>query len=70
MKSKFGLGVSSLTKIKLLSFSEKATKSCAIFLKACFVSIKTMRKITQIFVALSEKLNFNIIQKINGHLNQ
>jgi hypothetical protein len=53
-----------------LSFSEKATKSCAIFLKVCFVSVKTMRKIMEVFVAFSEKLNFKIIQKINGHLNE
>ena len=30
----------------------------------CLVNIKTMRKIVQIFVAFSEKLNFNATQAI------
>ena len=38
-----------------LSFSEKATKICAIFLMVCLLS-KT--KIAQIFVPFSQKLNF------------
>ena len=45
------------------SFSEKATKICA-FLPHGFdiylVNVKTMRKIVQIFVAFSEKLNFKV----------
>ena len=48
------------------SFSEKATKICRIFLMVLTftkyvykVNVKTMRKIAQIFVAFSEKQNFN-----------
>ena len=47
------------------SFSEKATKICTIFLMVLTftkyvykVNVKTIRKIAQIFVAFSEKLNF------------
>ena len=41
------------------SFSKKATKICAIFrFDIYLVNVKTMRKIEQIFVAFSEKLNF------------
>ena len=52
--------------LKLLvkfSFSEKATKICAICLTvltfAKYVNVKTIRQIDQIFVAFSEKLNFS-----------
>ena len=43
-----------------LTFSEKATKICAIFLMVfdIYLNVKTMRKIVQIFVAYWEKLNF------------
>ena len=44
------------------SFSEKATKICAIFLKV-WTSTQTMRKIAQIFVPFSEKLNFTIASR-------
>ena len=44
------------------SFSEKATKICAICLMVLtfmyLVNVKTMRQIAQIIVAFSEKLNF------------
>ena len=44
------------------SFSEKATKICAICLMfltfTYIVNVKTIRQIAQIFVAFSEKLNF------------
>ena len=46
------------------SFSEKATKMCAIVLmvlKFTLVNVKIMRTIAQIFVAFSEKLNFKCI---------
>ena len=39
------------------SFSEKGTKICEIFLMV-WVDVQTLRKIAQIFVAFSEKLNF------------
>ena len=42
-----------------LSFSEKATKMCAYGFEIYLVNIKTIRTIAQIFVAFSEKLNFN-----------
>ena len=43
------------------SFTEKATKICAIVLhgfEIYIVNVKTMRMIAQIFVAFSEKQNF------------
>ena len=44
------------------SFSEKATKMCAIVLMVLkFAYVKTMRTIAQIFVAFSDKLNFMYI---------
>ena len=46
------------------SFSEKATKICVIFLMGLTFTylgnVKTMRKIAQIFVAFSKKLNFTV----------
>ena len=39
-----------------ISFPEKATKICVIL-----VNVKTMRKITQFFLAFSEKLNFTFL---------
>ena len=44
------------------SFSEKATEICAIFRMVLtlnkYLNVKAMRKIAQIFVGFSEKLNF------------
>ena len=43
------------------SFSEKATKICTMVLMVFdnyLVNVKTIRKIAQIFMAFSEKLNF------------
>ena len=49
------------------SFSEKATKICAIFRMVLtlnkYLNVKAMRKIAQSFVAFSEKLNFNTYTK-------
>ena len=46
------------------SFSEQATKMCAIVLMGLkftyLVNVKTIRTIGQIFVAFSEKLNFTV----------
>ena len=47
------------------SFSEKATKICTIYL----VNVKTIRRMAQIFVAFSEKLNFNVQIFWEGHKN-
>ena len=52
-------------RILKLSFSEKTTKNSHNNLPQgfdiCSVNVKTMRKIEQIFVAFSEKLNFTKI---------
>ena len=45
------------------SFSEKATKNLLILpygFEIYTVNVKTIRQIVQIFVAFSEKLNFNV----------
>ena len=46
------------------SFSEKATKICAICLMVLtftkYINVKTIRRMVQIFVAFSEKLNFTV----------
>ena len=51
------------------SFSEKATKICAINLMVFdtyLVNVKTIRKIAQILVAFSEKLNFKYVPFLFG----
>ena len=58
----FGKLTASIYYLVKFSFSEKATTICAIVLMVLtfkyLVNVKTMRKIVQIFVAFSEKLNF------------
>ena len=51
------------------SFSEKATKNLRNLPHGFdLVGVKTMRKIAQIFVAISEKLNFNIYKAMVNKL--
>ena len=39
-------------------------------LNVCLVNVQTMRKIVQIFVSFSEKLNFNVVDLNNVHFWQ
>ena len=53
-----------LTFVLKFSFSEKATKMCAIVLMVLtFTDVKTMKTIAHIFVAFSEKSNFTYHSK-------